>query len=256
MQRTRQRVSATIGAMALALGLTGPAAAQGPTKTQAANRTQTQFKATTKVEDTLAQRLQACTPCHGQQGVATPNGYFPRIAGKPQGYLFEQLLNFKEARRGHATMQHLVQPLSTSYLLEIAGYFSALDLPYPPPEAVDAPAAVIQRGRKLAQDGDPALKLPACTACHGTHLTGALPATPGLLGLSKDYLTAQLGAWRNDLRRARVPDCMKHISDRLTDADIHAVTAFLASQPVPQDSRAVQPVQAPAEPKCAAPRAS
>ena len=42
-----------------------------------------------KVQDTMAQRLQACTPCHGREGVATADGYFPRIAGKPEAYLFE-----------------------------------------------------------------------------------------------------------------------------------------------------------------------
>lgn len=41
----------------------------------------------------MAQRLQACTPCHAREGVATADGYFPRIAGKPEAYLFEQLLN-------------------------------------------------------------------------------------------------------------------------------------------------------------------
>ncbi len=34
-----------------------------------------------RVPDTLAQRLQACTVCHGQEGRATNAGYFPRIAG-------------------------------------------------------------------------------------------------------------------------------------------------------------------------------
>ncbi|MBA4267465.1 MAG: cytochrome C, partial [Comamonadaceae bacterium] len=35
------------------------------------------------VPDTMAQRMMACTLCHGAQGRATSSGYFPRIAGKP-----------------------------------------------------------------------------------------------------------------------------------------------------------------------------
>lgn len=194
--------------------------------------------ATRPVEDTMAQRMQACTPCHGRQGVATADGYYPRIAGKPEGYLLEQLLNFKEGRRGHSTMRQLVQPLSTSYLQDIARYFSALELPYPPSETPAVPHAVWQRGRQLALEGDPALQLPACAACHGATLTGTLPATPGLLGLSKDYLSAQLGAWRNGLRRARAPDCMNTISRRLQETDVHAVSAYLASQNLPRQARA------------------
>ena len=27
--------------------------------------------------------MQACTGCHGKEGVSTNQGYFPRIAGKP-----------------------------------------------------------------------------------------------------------------------------------------------------------------------------
>ena len=38
-------------------------------------------------EDTIAQRALACTACHGPQGRAAPDGYYPRLAGKPAGYL-------------------------------------------------------------------------------------------------------------------------------------------------------------------------
>ncbi len=188
----------------------------------------------------MAQRLQACTPCHGREGVATASGYFPRIAGKPEGYLFEQLMNFKEGRRGHAVMKHLVQPLSPAYLQEIAAHFAALNLPYPPPEPASANAEVLQRGKQLVFKGDSALQLPACVQCHGQAMTGVLPATPGLLGLSKDYLTAQLGAWRNGLRAAREPDCMKTVSLRMKETDIHAVSAYLSSQALPRDARAAK----------------
>ena len=52
--------------------------------------------------DTNAQRMQACTACHGKEGVATNQGYFLRIACKPAGYLFNQMLNFREGRRNKA----------------------------------------------------------------------------------------------------------------------------------------------------------
>ncbi len=50
-------------------------------------------------QDTLSQRVLACTACHGQEGRAAPDGYHPRIAGKPAQYLFNQLVNFREGRR-------------------------------------------------------------------------------------------------------------------------------------------------------------
>ena len=87
------------------------------------------------------------------------------------------------------------------------------------------------------QQGDAARQLPACTQCHGQRLTGVLPQVPGLLGLPRDYLNAQLGAWRNGKRRAHAPDCMASIAKGLADQDIEAISSYLAAQPMPADSR-------------------
>src|SRR3954451_24729744 len=85
-------------------------------------------------EDTLAQRTLACDACHGKEGRAGPDGYYPRIAGKPAGYLYNQLLNFREGRRHYGLMQGLLDTLSDPYLFEIAQHFAALEVPYPPPQ--------------------------------------------------------------------------------------------------------------------------
>ncbi len=136
-------------------------------------------------------------------------------------------------------MVALVDGLPDAYLQEIAAHFAALDLPHAAPPAADAPAAVLARGRQLALQGDAARGLPACAACHGEALTGRLPATPGLLGLPRDYLTGQLGAWVSGQRRAQPPDCMAEIAKRLAGSDLSAVSAWLASQPVPVGARPV-----------------
>jgi cytochrome c553 len=188
-------------------------------------------------EDTMAQRTLACTACHGKEGRAGPDGYYPRIAGKPAGYLYNQLLNFRDGRRHYGLMARLLDPLSDAYLLEIAQHFAALDLPYPPPQPARAEPAVLERGRLLAQQGDTAARIPACVQCHGPALTGVAPNTPGLLGLPRDYLNAQLGAWRTGQRRAQAPDCMAQIARQLRPEDLTAVTTWLASQPLPADTR-------------------
>lgn len=193
-------------------------------------------------QDTIAQRTLACTACHGKEGRAGPDGYYPRIAGKPLGYLYAQLLNFRDGRRHYGLMAGLLEPLSDDYLFEIARYFSGLDLPYPPPPPADAPPEVLQRGRVLALQGDPDRRLPACIDCHGQALTGVRPAVPGLLGLPRDYLNAQLGAWRTGQRRAFAPDCMAEVARRLSPQELAAVTAWLASQALPRDPH---PVAAP-----------
>ncbi|MGI9217466.1 MAG: c-type cytochrome, partial [Hydrogenophaga sp.] len=83
--------------------------------------------------DTRAPRVMACTLCHGPEGRATNDGFYPRIAGKPEGYLYHQLLNFRDGRRQAAGMRFLLDPLSDAYLRDIARHFARLDLPYPPP---------------------------------------------------------------------------------------------------------------------------
>jgi cytochrome c553 len=201
-------------------------------------------------EDSMAQRTLACTACHGKQGRAGPDGYYPRIAGKPAGYLYNQLLNFRDGRRHYGLMARLLDPLSDAYLLEIAQYFSALEIPYAAPSRAAADAATLQRGQVLALQGDAASKLPACAKCHGQALTGVAPNTPGLLGLPRDYLNSQLGAWRTGQRKAHAPDCMAQVAQRLAPQDLAAVTSWLAAQPLPANPRAASALPAPAPMEC------
>ena len=184
------------------------------------------------VPDTMAQRMAGCVVCHGKEGRATNQGYFPRIAGKPAGYLYNQLVNFRDGRRNYGPMNAMLRYLSTDYLHEIADYFAALDLPYPPPQTTDGASDLLARGETLVRHGDPAHDIPPCAACHGDALTGVAPAIPGLLGLPRDYINGQLGAWREKIRHAQAPDCMAQIAGRIEAADVAAVSTFLASQPI------------------------
>jgi cytochrome c553 len=72
-------------------------------------------------------------------------------------------------------------------------------------------------------------------------MTGRLPSTPGLLDLPRDYVVAQLGAWRAGTRKAEAPDCMAHVARRLSREDIHAVSQWLAAQPVPKRGHPAAP---------------
>jgi cytochrome c553 len=192
------------------------------------------------VPDTLAQRLAPCLSCHGDTPAPAGKGeerrYFPRIAGKPAGYLYNQLQNFRAGRRQYPLMTWMVAPLSDAYLHEIADYFSTRHLPAPVLDRATLPAAELERGRLLVTRGDAGLRVPACIACHGERLSGALPAVPGLLGLPRDYINAQFGAWRNGTRRAHAPDCMGTIAGRLSLSDVSAISAWLASEALAPDA--------------------
>lgn len=203
------------------------------------------FAAPAIAPDSMAARTRACTLCHGPQGRAGPDGYYPRIAGKPAGYLYNQLLHFRDGRRHYGLMAGLLDPLSDAYLADIARHFAAQEAPYPPPQPPAASAATLERGRQLTVAGDAARRVPACASCHGTALTGVEPIVPGLLGLPRDYLNAQLGAWRNGQRQSHAPDCMADIARALSAEDLSAVTAWLAAQPVPVNPKAALAPTAP-----------
>ena len=213
-------------ALSLSKGMLACLAAIGMNAANAAD-------ATPPFEDSIAQRMQACTGCHGVQGRATAGGYQPRLAGKPAGYLLHQLQNFQAGRRHYGPMTALVDPLSDDYLREIAAYFSALDVPYAAPARSTATAVSLQRGEQLVRHGDPSRGVPACNQCHGNTMMGVAPAIPGLLGLPHDYVISQLGAWRTGKRQAQSPDCMARVAQQLDPADIDAVSHWLAAQPVP-----------------------
>ncbi|MDM0000707.1 c-type cytochrome [Variovorax sp. J22P240] len=180
-------------------------------------------------------RVQGCVTCHGQSGQGTSNGYFPRIAGKPAGYLYNQLVAFRDGTRRYPPMNYLVAYLPDSYLKEIADHFAKQRPPFAAREDAGADAAALARGKALVTAGDPQKGIPACIACHGAGLTGMNPGIPGLVGLRPGYIAAQLTRWRVGDRHAADPDCMKRIAVRLTEIDVNAVAAWLGQQDPPRD---------------------
>ncbi len=184
------------------------------------------------IPDPLEQRVIACAACHGKQGEGTrQNVYYPRIAGKPARYLYQQLVNFREGKRGFPQMVYFVRHLSDEYLMEIAVHYSKLQPGFPTPIRTTSTKDALSRGDVLVKQGDQAKDIPACAACHGKALTGMQPAIPGLLGLYPDYINAQLGAWQTGVRHAAEPDCMAKIAAKMSGRDIAAVSAWLSSQP-------------------------
>jgi cytochrome c553 len=184
--------------------------------------------------DTIEARAQGCVTCHGPHGEGVKDLNFPRIAGKPAGYLLNQLRNFRDGQRSYPPMNYLVAYLHDDYLEELANYFAAQDVKQASPfgPTAVAPAA----GERLVRQGDESRNIPACVLCHGRSLTGIEPGIPGLVGLNSRYIAAQLVSWRVGTRHAKKPDCMREIASRLSETDIGAVSAWLAAQPAPSQA--------------------
>ncbi|WP_202594155.1 c-type cytochrome [Frateuria defendens] len=186
-----------------------------------------------EVPDTMEQRLMGCAACHGVHGEGVAyNQFYPRLSGKSADYLYHQLKAFKDGQRRYTQMVYLVRFMDDAYMREVADYYARQAPHYEPPASTEGIApAVLQRGQALVEQGDAQLGVPACAACHGTRLEGRDPAIPRLVGMSRSYLTAQLGGWKNGARQAVAPDCMHEVVDRLSTADIEAVGIWIASRP-------------------------
>lgn len=221
-------------ALVLLAAGTGSFATPAMAQQSAAQRTQA-------LPDTMEERVRACVNCHGQGGRGITNVYFPRLAGKPAGYLYNQLVAFREGRRKYAPMNYLLAYQPDEYLMKMAQYYAAIQLPYDSPAPATVSQDVLQHGKNLVQNGNPGKQIPACATCHGQNLSGREPGIPALIGLRADYISAQLGAWRYGTRTALEPDCMQLIAARLTEADVAAVSAWLSSMPIPANTRPAKP---------------
>ena len=134
----------------------------------------------------MAQRTLACTACHGKEGRAAPDGYYPRIAGKPAGYLYNQLLNFRDGRRHYGLMTRLLDPCPTPTCWRSRSTSRRWTCPTRAPHARRRAAPPCwNAAESLALQGRcERPSVPACAQCHGAALTGVAPNTPGLLGLA------------------------------------------------------------------------
>ncbi|MCI0548290.1 MAG: c-type cytochrome [Candidatus Rokubacteria bacterium] len=73
----------------------------------------------------------ACVACHVNAGQADPARLIPRLAGQPPGYLYQQMVLFKDDRRnpGDAAIQAVkaaIKPLSDAQLRDLAAYFASV----------------------------------------------------------------------------------------------------------------------------------
>jgi cytochrome c553 len=114
----------------------------------------------------------------------------------------------------------------------MAEHFASLNPPPLVQPAVQRSPEQVRDGQRIVTQGIPGKKIPACVTCHGAELGGREPGIPGLLGLRADYVSAQLGAWRFGVRTALAPDCMQVIASSLSEPEVAAVSAYLASLPV------------------------
>jgi cytochrome c553 len=172
-----------------------------------------------------------CMACHGGDGGGQSAAGFPRLAGLPQAYLRKQLDDFTSGARVNATMQPVASGLSDAERDALAAYYSKLPVPaFTPSSAPTGDAAQI--GQRLATRGNWGSSLPGCEQCHGPDGVGVGDHFPPLSGQSAVYLSNQLHAWQQGSRHNDPLQLMQSVATKLSEADIAAISAWYAAQPV------------------------
>lgn len=73
------------------------------------------------------QGVPACSSCHGANGTGMPPVY-PRIAGQDEAYLVDQMLSWKQGRRGGDpldVMRIIAQAMSEEQIADVSAYLAA-----------------------------------------------------------------------------------------------------------------------------------
>ena len=76
-------------------------------------------------------RVPACSACHGPSGLGNDSAKFPKLAGKHQDYLVQQLQAFKRGDRKNdmnQVMRDIASRLSEKEMLAVSQYLESLDI--------------------------------------------------------------------------------------------------------------------------------
>lgn len=170
-----------------------------------------------------------CVSCHGMTGLGNPN-MAPMIAGMDEGYLTEQITNFKNGQRNNPLMTSMAMMLTTPEAVQqVSAFFAALPAP--------AISHIEKRGdnviitdpaQKLIYQGDWDRNIPACATCHGPSGLG-VDHFPRLASQHADYLSSQLTAWQTNQRSGDHNNVMATIAQQLTATEIQQLAQYFAT---------------------------
>lgn len=213
-----------IAAVAALLCTSAFAQGQSPVVAAMTGATASVVAATTGDADKGKEKAFVCGACHGADGNSA-DAQYPRLAGQGERYIVLQLEQYKSGERVDPIMAGMAATLSTQDMHDLAAWFSSQA-----PQYGVADEALVDAGQALYRGGDAARGIPACAACHGPAGAGNTGAAyPHLAGQHADYVQKTLEAWRDGAVWGDAPlhQIMPAIAERLTDADITAVSSYI-----------------------------
>lgn len=175
----------------------------------------------------------ACASCHGAAGNSTIPAN-PNISAQSHEYLYKQLVEFrikagatKALRNGAdgapSIMQVMANPLTEADMQNLAYFLSLQKLAQP---ATATNPNLVDQGQKIWRGGIPERNVPACAGCHSPNGAGIPAQNPRLGGQYPSYIEDQLKYFRAGHRGNSA--MMNQIANRLSDADIKAVSDYAA----------------------------
>ncbi len=171
-----------------------------------------------------AETAQACVACHGERGIS-PDPKNPHLAGQSAVAIYKQLQDYRTGSRLHDVMTAIAQGLDDRQVPDVAAHFASANRLALDPTTAEVTDEDI---RQLVEKGDPARSLPACNSCHGPTAGGPIE-TPTLSRQNRDYLAAQLHAFRTGQRRNDIYTRMRSVAAKLTDREIARLAAYYAT---------------------------
>ncbi len=172
------------------------------------------------------EKSMACQGCHGADG-NSPAGIWPSLAGQAEKYLVKQIEDFKSGARKNDTMESMVAELSSQDIADISAYFAAKKATA---SGINDDEGLITLGKKIYKGGNHDSRLMACAGCHGPNAEGNGPANfPRLGGQQAEYLLIQLEAFASSARTNDMNGMMKNIATRMSQKEMEAVAAYLAT---------------------------
>lgn len=165
-----------------------------------------------------------CAACHGADGNSV-NPEWPSLAGQHTDYLVNALTDYREGVRQNVLMSSQAMNLDDQQIADLAAFYSAQTA-----SKRTADPALVDQGSRLYRGGDLERGISACSACHGQTGRGIPGAGyPKLAGQHAKYTANQLLAYRAGERTSDADQgqIMRNIADRMEDADIEAVAAYI-----------------------------
>jgi sulfide dehydrogenase cytochrome subunit len=160
----------------------------------------------------------ACAGCHGTRGYsASP---MPIIAGLPQDYLRQTMLDYRSGKRPSTIMGRIARGYSEDEIDALAAYFASQEWISPPQEDT-LNKKLIKKGKNIHRKG--------CKTCHKAGGRYQDDKTPRIAGQWREYLEIVFEEyWRSD---RRMPHLFMSIAiSELDEDEREALAHYYASE--------------------------